>query len=132
MTGDQTAACAGNPEPLWDAHLDGESDRDQSARHARAVTICRRCPMRRECAAGIDPKHDDGVRGGRVLPTIPDRDRRSPYVDGIPPENEGRVPIGDPALLTCGECGRSMVPKSIPRHRRRWHAGSRQREEQAA
>lgn len=120
------AACAGHPEPLWDAHIDGEGEVERVARHTRALTFCRRCPERLACDAATDPRIDDGVRGGRVLPTIPDQDRRSPYVTGFPPEREGRVPEGDPAgaLAKCGECGRAMRPKSMPRHRRRAHGAA--------
>lgn len=123
MTGDQEPACAGHRVPLWDATVDGETAEQRQHRHQAALRICARCPIRRKCAADVDPKLDDGVRGGRILPTIHDSDRRSPYVDGFPPERVGRVPLGDPgALLTCGDCGRSMVPKSMPRHRRTVHA----------
>lgn len=71
-----TAACGGVAEPLWDAAVDGETDDERTARHLRALVICRHCPIRRECAADVDVRHDDGIRGGMVLPTIPDKHRR--------------------------------------------------------
>lgn len=120
-----TAACAGITAPLWDATVDGESDAERVRRQAAGLRFCGRCPVRSECLASVDLRHDDGIRGGHVLPTIHDSDRRSPYRNGIPPEREGSVPVGDPAHAVCGECGRAMVPKSIPRHRRRFHAAIR-------
>ena len=72
-----TGACAGNPEPLWDAYVDGEHELEQRTRQARALAICRRCPIREACAASIDLRHDDGVIGGFLLPTIHDSDRRA-------------------------------------------------------
>lgn len=72
-----TAACAGHPEPLWDAPLDGEHEIQTTARHARALAVCRSCPIRSECAAQIDVRVDDGVRGGILLPTIRDGKRGS-------------------------------------------------------
>lgn len=71
------SACAGHPEPLWDATIVGESERQRVARQTRALAICRGCPVRLACAASVDLKHDDGIRGGMVLPTIYDRDRRA-------------------------------------------------------
>lgn len=72
-----TAACAGHPEPLWDATVHGETELEQCRRHTRALRICRGCPIRTECRALVDVKHDDGIRAGMVLPTIPDKDRRA-------------------------------------------------------
>ena len=77
MTGDQQAACAGHPEPLWDGAVDGETPVDQDRRHARALAICRSCPVRRACAELIDVQQDDGVRAGVLLPTIRDSHRGS-------------------------------------------------------
>ena len=123
MTATALPACAGHPEPLWDAHVDGEDEAEQVIRHVRALRICRRCPAVDWCGATVDPTVDDGVRAGRILPTIHDSDRRSPYPGGIPPEREGRVAVGDPALKKCDECNRTMVPKSLRRHWRTVHAG---------
>jgi hypothetical protein len=120
-----TAACAGSPVPLWDATVDGETDEQREYRHEAALRICARCPIRRKCRADVDPRVDDGVWGGEVLPTIHDSDRRSPYVGGFPPERVGRVLSGNPgALVVCDDCGRAMVPKSMPRHLRTAHAVS--------
>lgn len=69
-------ACAGYPSPLWDAYVHGETPRERAARQARALAFCWSCPVRAECAAAIDLKHDDGIRGGILLPTIRDKDRR--------------------------------------------------------
>lgn len=77
MNGDAGAACAGVTEPLWDAALAGEHEVDRVARHTRAMAYCRRCPVRRACAADVDVWHDDGIRAGVVLPTIHDSQRRS-------------------------------------------------------
>jgi hypothetical protein len=71
------AACAGHPEPLWDAQVYGETAIERRRRQTRALRICRGCPIRTACAAGIDLRHDDGIMGGIVLPTILDKDRRS-------------------------------------------------------
>jgi len=71
-----SGACAGNPEPLWDAYVDGEHELEQRTRHARALAVCARCPIREACAASIDLRHDDGVIGGLLLPTIHDSRRR--------------------------------------------------------
>lgn len=125
MTGDQPAACAGHREPLWDATVDGETEQQQAARHARAVAICRTCPATHWCTATVNPRYDDGVRGGVVLPTIHDSDRRSPYPGGLPPQRVGRVPAGEPgALAACDVCGQAMQPKSILRHRRTVHGAT--------
>lgn len=70
------AACAGAKEPLWDAHVEGETALDRRHRQARAVAICGGCPIRERCYAETDRKHEEGVRGGRVLPRIRDKDRR--------------------------------------------------------
>ena len=70
-----TAACAGHPEPLWDAHVPGEHELERVARHARALAICRTCPARVWCASVTDVRHDDGVRAGMLLPTIHDSNR---------------------------------------------------------
>lgn len=44
------AACAGLA-PLFDADTaPGESDPDRDARHADAVAVCGRCPVRGQCA----------------------------------------------------------------------------------
>lgn len=72
-----TAACAGVTEPLWDANVEGENEIERSRRHAAGLRFCRRCPVREACFAAVDLRHDDGVRGGAVLPTIHDSDRRS-------------------------------------------------------
>ena len=72
-----TAACAGHPEPLWDAVVDGEDEVERVRRQARALRICGGCPERADCAARIDLRHDDGIVGGIVLPTIRACDSRS-------------------------------------------------------
>jgi hypothetical protein len=64
------AACAGNPDPLWDAHVDGETPEVKAKRHARGKTICRQCPVRNECLAAVDPLRDDGIRGGVLLESL--------------------------------------------------------------
>ena len=125
MTGER-AACAGVLEPLWDATVDGESERQKAARHAQALAYCAVCPVVDWCEAGIDPKHDDGVRGGRVLPTIHDSQRRSVWVGGFPPATEGRVLVAEHAgLAVCDRCFKEMSPQSLPRHRRRVHGLAR-------
>lgn len=63
------AACAGRA-PLFDADLDREPVRARSARHARAVAICRTCPVRARCAdavAELPRLHRSGVWAGRPL-----------------------------------------------------------------
>ena len=77
MTELTLAACKGVREPLWDAIVHGEDEGAQASRHARALAFCRICPVRAACAAEIDLKHDDGIRGGIVLPTIRDSARGS-------------------------------------------------------
>ena len=72
-----SAACAGVRAPLWDAYVDGENEHDRMVRQGRALAICARCDVRALCAATTDLKHDDGVRGGLVLPTIHDSQRRA-------------------------------------------------------
>lgn len=62
------AACAGNPQPLWDAKVHGESDEQREWRHHQAKAVCRRCPVAFECATAIDWTWDEGVRAGTLLP----------------------------------------------------------------
>lgn len=62
------AACAGHPQPLWDETVHGESRDVREARHHKAATICRRCPVAFECGASVDWSLDEGVRAGELLP----------------------------------------------------------------
>ncbi len=115
MTGDQPAAGAGYREPLWDATVDGETEDQQAARHARAIAICRTCPAIDPCAATVNPRTDDGVRGGRLLPTIHDSDRRSPYPAGFPPQREGVGYSVRRHKSTPGVTGSGQLPIRGPR-----------------
>lgn len=72
-------ACADDPEPqLWDSTLPGESDVDRTNRHAKALAVCAGCDAIEWCESTIS-EGDDGVRAGRILPHIEDKNRRSPY-----------------------------------------------------
>lgn len=71
------AACAGHPEPLWDATLEGEEEHERVARHTRALAFCRICPARVPCLELVDITQDDGIWGAVLLPTLHDSDRRA-------------------------------------------------------
>jgi hypothetical protein len=112
------AACAGHPPQLWDSKIEGETVKLRRKRQAYALVICASCPIRQECAASVDPKHDEGIRGGKVLPVISDKDRRSAYPQGL---------IDDLLAITpkvCPECGRAMSNSNEARHRKRFHPGA--------
>ena len=66
------AACAERvQEVLWDDRVDGETDEQRDARHAKGKAVCRtECPVRARCAAEADWKIDEGIRGGHKLPTL--------------------------------------------------------------
>lgn len=74
----------------WDDRLDNPSeDPDlaekpsaRRARHERAKAVCRRCPVRIECAANTNLDIDDGIRFGELLPELRDARR-----------NKGRRPF---------------------------------------
>lgn len=69
----EEAACAFHKDKtLWDAGPDRqEADRVREARQAQAKKICRtECPVREVCAATVDPRFDEGVRGGHTLPPL--------------------------------------------------------------
>lgn len=58
-------------EMLWDDRLEGESDDHRDERHGKAMAVCNRvCTVREQCGDGVDPKIDEGVRGGHRLPTL--------------------------------------------------------------
>ena len=61
--------CATHPTPwLWDAvHHEHEGRKSREHRHEAAKAICGRCPVRLECSLDVDPQHDEGIRGGRLL-----------------------------------------------------------------
>ncbi|MFC7657986.1 WhiB family transcriptional regulator [Pseudonocardia benzenivorans] len=62
-----SAACRGHA-PLFDDQLDDESPDERTARHARAVELCRACPALARCSAveiGL-PRDVRGVWAGRV------------------------------------------------------------------
>ena len=109
-------ACAGHLPQLWDATIEGESETQRRSRHAMALRICATCPIRQDCAASVDPQHDDGIRGGKVLPIISDKKRRSAYPEGLITDLLGLAP------KACPECGRPMSDSNAPRHRKRWHS----------
>ncbi len=69
-------ACAGRA-PLFDATIHGETERQRDRRHAYALAICDTCPALHDCRASIDWRRDDGVLGGILLPTIPNKRRRN-------------------------------------------------------
>lgn len=71
------AACAGEDARLFDDRLERESDEAQEARHGKATSICRRCPVRLKCGQDIDIELDDGVRGGHVLPPLGARSKKN-------------------------------------------------------
>lgn len=68
------AACARDTDlTLWDQRVgdDKEPPVEQAARHAKAKAICwSKCPVRDQCAADVDWRLDEGVRGGHVLPLL--------------------------------------------------------------
>lgn len=69
----EKAACARSADlTLWDGQRDvGESERARESRQAQAKTTCRaQCPVREACAADVDWRFDEGVRGGHVLPPL--------------------------------------------------------------
>jgi WhiB family redox-sensing transcriptional regulator len=59
------AACAGTA-PLWDDVVDGESHEQRTERQAKAVAICRSCPVTEECRRERLP-WEGGVWSGRVF-----------------------------------------------------------------
>lgn len=66
------AACSTRAaEGLWDDLLEHESEVRRRSRHGEAMTICRTaCPVREQCAADVDWRYDDGIRGGHKLPSL--------------------------------------------------------------
>jgi len=64
------AAC-GPEEPLWDDRVEGETETQRDVRHGRALAVCNNaCPVREMCGDAVDPRFDEGVRGGHILPTL--------------------------------------------------------------
>lgn len=58
-------------EMLWDDRVDDETDAQRDVRHGKAMDVCNReCLVREECGDKVDVKHDDGVRGGHLLPSL--------------------------------------------------------------
>lgn len=66
----QRPACAGRA-PLFDAQLEGETEQQRDARHARAIAVCQGCPARPECEAEVADREPGyrGVWAARVLTT---------------------------------------------------------------
>ena len=109
-----SAACAGHLPQLWDATVEGETETQRRSRHAMALRICAGCQIRQDCEDSIDPRTDDGIRGGKVLPPIRDPKRGPAYDDGLLDYLLGRD--------ICQECGHSTSPGNLRRHVRRWHS----------
>lgn len=69
----ERARCLGMA-PLFDA--EGGRVRGRAAAKAlaerleRAARVCAECPVRRECDADWRPGRDEGIRAGKVLPSI--------------------------------------------------------------
>ncbi|WP_047890196.1 WhiB family transcriptional regulator [Rhodococcus sp. ARP2] len=62
------AACRGMA-PLFDAHLDDETDTQREYRYHRAKTICLGCPVRAECANAATEHDAIGIWNGRLQDT---------------------------------------------------------------
>lgn len=61
------AACAGRA-PLFDDEIDGETAEQREARHHSATSICRNCPVQRECRAAAGGQHALGIWAGACQP----------------------------------------------------------------
>ena len=58
------AGCAG-ADPLLFFGADDETARDRQVREAKAIAICRTCPVRRQCLEhALSQKSQHGVAGG--------------------------------------------------------------------
>lgn len=57
------AACAGHA-PLFDAHIDDETDAEREYRHHRARAICARCPVATTCATVATEHQAPGIWAG--------------------------------------------------------------------
>ena len=73
------AACAGQGN-LWDDILDDDDDEaseDREARHHRARTICRRCPVQAECETAASEHDSTGIWNGRLQGPAATQTRRT-------------------------------------------------------
>lgn len=67
LTGEIHGPCHGG-SPTWDLPVDGETQQERAERHADAVMMCRRCPLRQACLlAGHLTPDAEGVWGGVVF-----------------------------------------------------------------
>jgi hypothetical protein len=75
-------ACAGHA-PLFDLDVWGETLAQRSARHARAIAICRRCPALDACGAVLDDLADNttGIWAAEIL-----TGRKRPERRTLPPD----------------------------------------------
>jgi hypothetical protein len=118
-----TAACAGAPEPLWDAQIYGESEQQQQARHTRAKAVCATCPMRDECLATALIRREEGVWGGRLMnATRNGPPSRNPQPTLTDDERKARRKASKKLPQRCDQCGEYVQAKHMARHRSRWHS----------
>lgn len=67
----EPGACFEHPTPqLWDVASRGEPFQERKMRQKIALAYCEECPALARCKASIDPRYDEGVKGGEILPPL--------------------------------------------------------------